>query len=69
MLALLAAAMFLFRWDWLIPLANRQTSAALGRPVTVTHLHVTRGRVPHIEAAGVVIGNPADWPGGGQLRT
>jgi len=69
MLVLLAAAMFLFQWDWLIPLVNRQASAALGRPVTITHLHVKLGRVPHIEVAGVVIGNPADWPGGGHLAS
>ncbi len=60
-------AVMLFQWDWLIPFVNRQASSALGRPVTITHLHVRLGRVPHIEVDGVHIGNPADWPGGGDL--
>ncbi len=67
----LALALFLavFRWDWLIPLVNAQASKALGRPVTVTHLHVRLGRVPHIEADGVTVANPDDWPGGGNFAT
>jgi uncharacterized protein involved in outer membrane biogenesis len=59
----------LFRWDWLIPLVDRRASAALGRPVTITHLHVRLGRVLHVEADGVTIGNPAGWPNGGNLAT
>ena len=58
-----------FQWDWLIPTVNKQASKALGRPVTVAHLHVRLGWVPHIEAEGVAIGNPADWPGGGNFAT
>ena len=58
-----------FQWDWLIPVVNKQASKALGRPVTVTHLHVRLGRVPHIEADGVTIANPDDWPGGGNFAT
>ena len=67
----LALAVFLavFRWDWLIPLVNAQASKALGRDVTITHLHVRLGRVPHIEAEGVTVANPADWPGGGNFAT
>jgi len=66
---LLVVAVAVFRWDWLIPVVNAQASKALGRPVTVTHLHVRLGRVPHIEADGITIGNPEDWPGGGNLAT
>ena len=67
----LALAVFLavFRWDWLIPLVNAQASKALGRPVTVTHLHVRLGWVPHIEADGITIANPDGWPGGGNFAT
>jgi uncharacterized protein involved in outer membrane biogenesis len=67
----LVLALFLavFRWDWLIPLVNAQASKALGRPVTVTHLHVQLGRVPHIKADGVTIANPDGWPGGGNFAT
>ena len=67
--AVLAATVALFQWDWLIPLVNSQASAALGRQVTISHLHVTLGRVPHIVADGVTIANPADWPGGGNFAT
>ncbi len=66
---LLVAAVALFQWDWLIPLVNSRASAALGRPVTITHLHVKLGRVPHIVADGITIANPADWPGGGNFAT
>lgn len=67
----LALGIFLavFQWDWLIPVVNKQASKALGRPVTVSHLHVKLGRVPHIEADGVTIANPDDWPGGGNFAT
>jgi len=58
-----------FQWDWLIPLVNKQASKALGRPVTVAHLHVKLGLVPHIEAEGVTIANPDEWPGGGNFAT
>ncbi len=66
-LAILAVA--LFQWDWLIPYVDRQASAALGRPATITHLHVKLGRVPHIVAEGVTIANPDGWPGGGNFAT
>jgi len=67
----LALGIFLavFQWDWFIPIVNKQASKALGRPVTVTHLHVKLGRVPHIEADGVTIANPDGWPGGGNFAT
>jgi len=67
--ALLVAAAALFQWDWLIPFVDRRASAALGRPVTIKHLHVKLGRVPHIVADGVTIANPDGWPGGGNLAT
>ncbi len=66
---LLGVALAVFRWDWLIPVVNAQASKALGRPVTITHLHVRLGLVPHIEADGIVIANPADWPGGENFAT
>ncbi|MBV8915134.1 MAG: AsmA family protein, partial [Acetobacteraceae bacterium] len=65
----LAVGAALFQWDWLIPLVDARASAALGRPVKVAHLHVRLGRVPRVVADGVVIGNPPDWPGGGDFAT
>ncbi len=66
---LLIVAVGLFQWDWLIPTVEAQASKALGRPVTIAHLHVRLGWVPHIEADGVTLANPPDWPGGGHFAT
>ena len=68
-LGALVLAVALFQWDWLIPLVDRRASAALGRPVTIQHLHVSLGRTTRIEADGLVIANPDGWPGGGNFAT
>ena len=65
----IAALILAFRWDWLIPLVEPRASAALGRPVKITHLHVSLGRTTHIVMDGVAVGNPAGWPGGGDFAT
>jgi uncharacterized protein involved in outer membrane biogenesis len=49
-------------WDWFIPLAESRASAALGRKVTIEHLHVRLGRVTEVSADGVRIGNPEGFP-------
>ena len=67
--AVLVIAASLFQWDWLIPLVNSKASAALGRPVTATHLHVHLGETTRIELDDVTIANPPDWPGGGNMAT
>ncbi len=67
--ALAVIAVLVFRWDWLIPLVERRASASLGRPVTIQHLHVDLGRTTRIEADGVTVANPPDWPGGGDFAT
>ncbi|TPG61074.1 AsmA family protein [Roseomonas nepalensis] len=61
-LALLLLLAAVWSWDWFIPLAERRASAALGRPVTIAHLHVRLGRVTEISAEGVRIGNPEGFP-------
>jgi uncharacterized protein involved in outer membrane biogenesis len=48
----------LFRWDWLIPFVALRASAALGRPVTIAHLHVAPGRTTTVTLQGLRIGNP-----------
>lgn len=67
--SVLVLAVALFQWDWLIPLVDRRASTALGRPVTIQHLHVSLGRTTRIEADGLVIANPDGWPGGGNSAT
>lgn len=52
----------LFRWDWLIPLVEARASAALGRPVTIAHLHVRLRRVPEITLTDLRIANPEGFP-------
>jgi AsmA family protein len=51
-----------WNWDWFIPIVQSKASAAVGRPVTISHLHVRLGRVVTVTADGVVVPNPPDWP-------
>ena len=69
LLLVVVVAALLFRWDWLIPIVEARASAALGRTITISHLKVQLGRVTRIEAEGLSIGNPKDWPGGGTFAT
>jgi uncharacterized protein involved in outer membrane biogenesis len=51
-----------WNWDWFVPLVDRQASAALGRKVTVDHLHVRLGRVTHVAVDNVQVANPDGFP-------
>ena len=69
---LVAAVLILviaFRWDWLIPIVQTRASAALGRPVTIGHLHVALGRTVRIVADNVSLGEPEGWADGGAFAT
>lgn len=66
---LFAAVAFMFRMDWLVPLAEARATAALGRPVSIAHLRIRLDELTRIEMDGVVVGNPPDWPGGGVFAT
>jgi uncharacterized protein involved in outer membrane biogenesis len=52
----------LWNWDWFIPLVEAQASAALGRRVTISHLHVHLGRRTIVAADDVVVANPNGFP-------
>ncbi len=67
--AVIVIFVVVFRWDWLIPLIEPRASAALGRPVTIGHLHVKLGRVVVVMADDVTVGNPAGFPGDGKFAT
>ena len=54
----IALLIWLWNWDWFIPVVESRASAALGRKVTLTHLHVHLGRKTTIEADDVVVANP-----------
>jgi AsmA family protein len=59
--AILTLVVF-WNWDWLIPLVEDRASSALGRRVTIEHLHVQLGRVTTVSGDDVRIANPADFP-------
>lgn len=57
-LVLVALVIAFWSWDWFIPLAERQASAALGRKVTIAHLHVRLGRVTEVVVDDLRVANP-----------
>ena len=57
-----ALLVIFWNWDWFIPIVEARASAALGRRVTLTHLHVRLGRQTTVVADDVVIENPAGFP-------
>ncbi len=58
-----------WQWDWLIPILDRRASAALGRPVSVAHLHVRLGRVTTVVGDDVRVDNPQGFPQPDPLAT
>ncbi len=57
-----AAIILLWNWDWFIPLVDARASAAIGRRVTMAHLHVRLGRTTTVTADDVVVANPDNFP-------
>jgi hypothetical protein len=47
----------------LLPVVAARAGAALGRPVSIGHLHIVPGRVVTVTADDVTIGNPPGWTG------
>lgn len=66
---LIVAVVALWDWNWFKPSVESWASGKLGHPVTIQNFHVKLGRVLQIESDGVVIANPAGWPGGGNFAT
>jgi uncharacterized protein involved in outer membrane biogenesis len=63
-LAIVLVVLF-WNWDWFIPIVEARASAALGRRVTLAHLHVHLGRQTTVVADDVVIDNPDGFPKSG----
>jgi AsmA family protein len=63
-IVLLVLLAVLWNWDWLIPIVQSRASATIGRPVTISHLHVRLGRLTEVTADDVVVANPPEWPSG-----
>jgi uncharacterized protein involved in outer membrane biogenesis len=51
-----------WNWDWFIPVVDAQARAALGRKVTITHLHVRLGGTTTVAADGITVTNPDHFP-------
>lgn len=60
----LLAIFWTWNWDWLLPLADASASAALGRDVTIQHLHIALGGATTIAATGITVANPPGFPAG-----
>ena len=60
-IVLLVLLAVFWNWDWFIPIVQSQASAAIGRKVTIGHLHVRLGRVVQVTADDVVVANPPNW--------
>ncbi len=58
----IAALIFFWQWDWFIPLVESQASSALGRKVTIQHLHVRLGGTTLVTVDGVRVASPAGFP-------
>jgi uncharacterized protein involved in outer membrane biogenesis len=57
-LVVIAALVCFWNWDWFIPAMEAQASAAIGRKVTIQHLHVHLGGVIEAQLTGITIENP-----------
>ena len=68
-LALLAALVLLWNWNWFRPLVERQASAALGRRVTLGHFDIKLGREPLVVLDQLAVANPDDFPAGSNTAT
>lgn len=63
-LVLVVLLIVFWNWDWFIPLVDARASAALGRKVTIRHLHVRLGGTTEVAADGIAIANPKDFAPG-----
>jgi AsmA family protein len=59
----IVAATVTWGGNLLIPIVAARAGVALGRPVSIGHLHIQPGRIVTVTANDVVIGNPPDWTG------
>lgn len=59
---LIVGTAIVWNWDWFIPLIEPRVSAAIGRKVTLAHLHVHLGRRTKLVADDVQIADPAGFP-------
>jgi uncharacterized protein involved in outer membrane biogenesis len=58
LLLALVLLIWFWNWDWFIPIVDSSASSAIGRKVTVQHLHVRLGGVTEVTLTGIAIANP-----------
>ncbi len=68
-IAIVAALVMIWQWDWMIPVVTGRLQAALGRAVAIEHLAISLGRTTRITASGVRIANPDGFPAGAPFAT
>ncbi|WP_419729510.1 AsmA family protein [Lichenicola sp.] len=61
-MVLIILLILFWSWDWFIPLVDSQATAAVGRKVTIQHLHVRLGSVTGITADGVAVAGTDQFP-------
>ena len=59
---LIILLILIWSWDWLIPIVDTQASAALGRRVTIQHLHVRLGSTVRVVADDVTVAGTNAFP-------
>jgi uncharacterized protein involved in outer membrane biogenesis len=59
---LIVLLVLFWNWDWFIPIVDARASAALGRRVTIAHLHVKLGRRTTVAADDLEVANPDGFP-------
>lgn len=62
LVAAVIAAVLLWSWDWFIPFVEARASAAIGRTVSIAHMHVQLGRVTKVTLDDARIANPPGFP-------
>jgi uncharacterized protein involved in outer membrane biogenesis len=68
-LVLLLALFWFWNWDWFIPIVESQASTALGREVTIEHLHIRLGPTTQLAATGITLANPDGFTATANLAT
>ena len=68
-LLLIVVLIWFWNWDWFIPIVDAQAGSAIGRKVTIQHLHVRLGRITEVVATGITISNPDGFNATGEFAT
>jgi uncharacterized protein involved in outer membrane biogenesis len=69
LLLLIILIVLLWDWNWFRPLVEARASAALGRPVTISRLHVHLGRTTQVTVDDVVVDNPKGFDSDAKFAT